>query len=136
MTLTGCPVTARMYQHVVLVLHICRAIDVKRLQGCELGFTVMNQPASASLWINLSCVNERCFCLLPSKTKLYPWFLYLLSCLNRHWKGRSVCMSLYFSQSKKERIFLFFFEGGKLQRSASSAPVNGFILHSWPHALI
>lgn len=107
MTPTGCPVTAIMCQHVVLGLHICHAIDVKRLQGCELGFTVMNQPASASFWIDLSCVNERCFCLLPSENKLYPWFLYLFSCLNRHWEGRGVCMSFYFFSVQKGWNLIF-----------------------------
>lgn len=34
-----CPVTSIIYQHVVLVLHICNAIDLKRLQGCEFRFT-------------------------------------------------------------------------------------------------
>lgn len=89
------PVTAMMDQHVLLVLHTCRAIDVKRLQGCELGFTLMNKPASSSLWMNLSCVSERCFCLLPSETKLNVLFLYLFSCLSRCWEGRGVCLSFF-----------------------------------------
>lgn len=68
--------------------------------------TVMNQPASASLYIYLSRVNERRFCLLPSETKLCTWFLYLFSCLSRHWEGRDMCMSFFLSPKRIESFIL------------------------------
>lgn len=130
--ITWYPVTAVMDQHVLLVLHICHATDVKRLQGCELGFTLMNKPASASLCMNLSCANERCFCLSPSETKLYILFLYLFSCLNRHWEGRGVYV-FFLSPKRIESLFFWRRKAAKNSLQSSCKWLHSSFLATCSH---